>query len=162
MTPQEFHTEFVSGITVCFNWPRFFAEWWPVSIRYLRDRADFERCYIPWYLDGTRGFINNTAESDPPFRACTMPVRQTAVPSDHLSRIQGWRQRFQQTLHPVVFRIPAYSLPQDRFLLLDGNHRFLALTLLGRPFSVTVCSIDGPIDGNCLMDLRYWQANPQA
>jgi hypothetical protein len=162
MTPEEFMAEFGTVITVCFNRQRFLAERWPVTVHQLADRSDFSRCFIPWYLDGAGGFIQNATPADAPLQVCTVPTRFATLPDLQRQVIQHYAQQIQQATGPIVFRIPAYTLPRGRFLVLDGNHRLSARTLFPQPFSLAVCSVDGPIDGTALMDLRYWQANPQA
>lgn len=162
MTPEEFIAAFGGSITVCFNWNRFLAERWPVSLHTLSDRQDLEHCFIPWYLDSSGRPIQDATPDDAPLQVCTIPSALATIPEGHRCRIEECTRWFRAETTPLVFRIPTYTLPGGRFQVLDGNHRLSALTLMGRPFTVALCSVDGPIDGDCSRDLRYWAVHGQA
>jgi hypothetical protein len=63
---------------------------------------------------------------------------------------------FTASKKPIDLMVPAYGLGPDGFLLLDGNHRVTAAVLSGKPVSVTLAVLDGPIDRRILWDLRFW------
>ncbi|WMT89073.1 hypothetical protein [Pelagibacterium sp. H642] len=57
---------------------------------------------------------------------------------------------------PIEMVIPAYALGKEGFLLLDGNHRATAAAIAGRPFRLTLATLNGPVDRRILKDLKFW------
>src|SRR4051794_25719430 len=112
MTPEEFVATFNGRITVMFNWHRFVQERWPVSVQHLRDRSDFERCFLPWYLNAAGQHRPNATQDDQPLQVSVIPVRRrsNALPEPQRGGIESYVTCFQQTMHPIVFSIPAYRL----------------------------------------------------
>jgi hypothetical protein len=57
---------------------------------------------------------------------------------------------------PVRFIAPTYALPDDRYFVLDKNHRLSALAVSGKPFETELWNVQGPFEKECLLDLTFW------
>lgn len=55
-----------------------------------------------------------------------------------------------------AIEIPAYDLGEDGVLLLDGNHRAVALYRSQKRFRLTLSMLSAPVDRRILTDLRYF------
>ena len=64
---------------------------------------------------------------------------------------------------PTQTRFPVYGLPENKFLLLDGNHRAVELfkAYQANPTQefhpIELWAIRGPICQTMLPDLKHWQ-----
>jgi len=56
----------------------------------------------------------------------------------------------------VRFSAPTYALPDDRYFVLDKNHRLSALALCDTPFEVELWNVRSTFEKECLLDLDFW------
>ncbi len=83
-------------------------------------------------------------------------------PQEIETGLQDYRKIY-QTKIPDRINFPVYGLPDNKFLILDGNHRATELfrafkndaKLIWNP--VTLLVIRGPICQTILLDLKHWQ-----
>ena len=54
------------------------------------------------------------------------------------------------------FSAPTYALPDDRYFVLDKNHRLSALALCDTPFEVELWNVRSTFEKECLLDLDFW------
>jgi hypothetical protein len=160
-TPEQFKERFCESIRVGFNWNRFLAENWEIERVQLVSENDLARCFTPWY-------VGKAAEELPYDHPHAVPmslsdvVKAFAILSDErkadiLNKFDGLRVG----ARPVQFVAPTYALPDDRYFVLDKNHRLSALALRGMPFEVELWNVLGPFQKECLLDLNFWLVNGQ-
>jgi hypothetical protein len=70
--------------------------------------------------------------------------------------VQEFVDQFQHRSDVIQFNAPAYSLPDENFFILDRNHRLSALAMTTVAFDVTLWTVRGPLDPDCLLDLIHW------
>ena len=59
-----------------------------------------------------------------------------------------------ETKDTARLTLPAYALPRQRAVLLDGCPRPAGVALANVPFDLTPFRVRGPLDADCLPDLR--------
>jgi hypothetical protein len=156
-TPENFATVFGSTIRVCFNWNRFFSERWPVAPIRVTTIDELGACVLPWYLGSSRGEVLYTQPDAIPLELSRLPQALNSLNQKRQAGIQNYVAKFKEMATTVEFPVPAYTLSDNRHLVLDGNHRLSALMLCSVPFIVTLWSIRGPLEANCLPDLVHWR-----
>lgn len=170
---QLFVAAFAPFTRVGLAWGAVAHSDWQIDARVTDSRADLASWYFPWYLgpDGTA-----VDYLDPNGRPIAIGEWDTLRPaglsfrrSDVDLQAARFREvteraevdleaaRFHEVSAPAQVVVPAYGLPDDRLLVLDGNHRLAALmqeTELA--FHCTAVVLHGPIDEAVLSDLRHW------
>ena len=147
---------FFAKIRVTMNWEKLLAHSPTVAIREISDREELIQLIVPWY----RTEMEFDARYDAP-GARAMSVREVEQNFDSLpeKKRNGTQQNSNNYLNAdaaISIYLPAYQLPQNLHLLLDGNHRTIALARITKPFSLKLISIVGPIDPEILPDLGHW------
>jgi hypothetical protein len=155
-TPEEFEEKFRESIRVGFNWDRFLAERWPIQRVVLVSLNDLGRCFTPWY-------VGKVAEELPYDHPHAAPMSLSDVPDAFLILNEERKADIQQKIDdlrrsssPVRFIAPTYALPDDRYFVLDKNHRLSALAVSGKPFETELWNVQGPFEKECLLDLTFW------
>lgn len=151
-----FTRTFREAIRVGFNWDRFFAEEWPIELVSVDAHPELGRCYMPWYV-GAEG--NEVAYHDPtavPISLSDVPKNMPIFNEERRVDIQQYSDSFRHQTGLIKFEAPTYALPDNRYFILDRNHRLAALTLNSVPFEVTLWNVRGPLDPICLLDLIHW------
>lgn len=131
---------------------RFANENWPTRIEHL-SISECDRIFTPWYM--TDADIE-TNWADPLGRPISVQVAVRVF--DRLSHRDRFKYPIEQLGAGVPFPrlLPAYQLPDDRFLLLDGNHRLVAACFLQIQCEIALMVCDGPLEESALPDLRHW------
>ena len=174
MTAQElFVAVFAPFNRVGLAWEAVARSDWPVDFRVTDARADVASWYFPWYLgpDGTavdyldpngrpieigewetlREFGLSFRRGDVDLQAARF--REVSARGD----VDLEAARFHELRAHVQVVVPAYALPNDRLLVLDGNHRLAALMQeTDLSFQCTAVILGGPINEAVLADLRHW------
>ncbi len=151
-----FHWKFCPGIRVQFNWRRFFVENWPVEVVVLRDKHGYAAMRLPWYLDKSNEFVNFDAPDASPVRLSDVAKWFDYLPNDRRETIKRFEGEIRSGVRNTEFEFPLYALPENQYLVLDGNHNLSALTFSEQPFSVRMYVVRGPIDPNVLPDLVHF------
>lgn len=144
-----------SGIRVQLNVQLPVGQKWSPRIQVLDDLEQIRGLYVPWYRTSSEfdvGCKDNGA----------MPATAGDI-ADNLSEwigricgIQKYVTEFRASKRADL-NIPVYKLNEDgRFLILDGNHRCVALLKAGVPFKVNLVVIEGPITRDALPDLVHF------
>jgi hypothetical protein len=161
-TPPAFADAFRQGIRVGFKWDRFLADNWPVRSARLTTPDGLRQCLLPWYLGGSGREVAYNEPDAKPLRLSSIPQVLDSLKADRQARIQRFVAQFKLATAPVEFSVPAYSLASDGYLVLDGNHRLSALTLSSVPFAISLWSVCGPLEDDCLPDLVHWSKSQSA
>jgi len=129
------------------------SESWSVKEVVLINRDQLKELFAPWY--------QTQNDFDVPFNA------EGAVPvkiGDVLNNYRRWEKRHSRVdeircslqTNDVSLTILGFCLPCDGTLLLDGNHRIIALAQTEYRFRLRVLVLDGPINPAVLPDLQHW------
>jgi hypothetical protein len=152
MNKTEFRQRYGQAIRMCFNWARFNAE---AGIDVGQADSDLNSLFVPWYIDGQGGFTNWDATGATPLTVSQAALRLSSLSQHSQATIGHWVKEYQSGKKPE--RTPAYALPDDHYLVLDGNHRLIAAHLAGVNGTFGLDVVRGPIDDGIVFDLRYWK-----
>lgn len=151
LTVEGFEARFRGDVQVLLNWERFLAERWPIERVEIRDAGELAAVEAPWYLDGD-GHPCDLSSAKHRLRLGEIPelFDELGQSPDLMRRYAGeW-----QGAGVAVSQMPAYSLGDSRALLLDGTHRGVGALLAGVPIEIDLYVVRGPLDPDCLADLR--------
>ena len=148
-----FVAEFGSGIRVGLNWTRLLKERWPLSKRLLRARADFDACWLPWYVGTEGGEVQYDAGGARPVRLFDIPAVVTKLRADRQRDVAEYARQFREAEDVIRFSVPAYMVSASGFVALDRCHRLAALAMDDFKFEVEVVGLEGPLEPECLLDL---------
>ena len=155
-TPEEFEEKFRESIRVGFNWDRFLAERWPIERVVLVSENDLGRCFTPWYVGKGAEELPYDHPHAVPMSLSDVPKAFAILSDERKADIQEKIDNFRGGPSPVRFIAPTYALPDDRYFVLDKNHRLSALALSGKPFEAELWNVRGPFEKECLLDLDFW------
>ncbi|MFF4115457.1 hypothetical protein [Streptomyces sp. NPDC001714] len=155
-----------AGIRVALDWERLAALHRQGLVTIVHEDATLDRLpptheyYTPWYADGTGRPTDYRAPDAHPLRAADLAHNGRALsPAQH-----GQVTHFERVLPRSGCRLllPVIDLGGDRRLVLDGNHRLVALlrhVAVGGSFRIAEYRIVAPLDPHLLPDLGHWMAN---
>ncbi|MBL8827739.1 MAG: hypothetical protein JNM18_12240 [Planctomycetaceae bacterium] len=155
-TPEEFREQFVDCIRVGFNWDRFLVERWPIEPVVLASESDLARCFTPWYVGKGAEELAYDHPHAVPMSLADVPKAFTILNDERKAAIQEKIDLLRGDSSPVRFIAPTYALPDNRYFVLDRNHRLSALALSGTRFEVELWNVQGPFEEACLLDLNFW------
>jgi hypothetical protein len=144
------------GISVCLNWQQAFCEQWQVTSSHIWSPDGIRDIYMPWYLSSSGTPASYTDQAASPVTVGKVADNIDVWPTKR-ARIDCYRYKFLVDPKVVPISLPAYSLPNNGRLLLDGNHRAVALAIARVKCEVTLVSICGPISSGALPDLSHWE-----
>jgi len=153
---EKFVEKFRESIRVGFNWDRFLAERWPIEQVFLVSENDLERCFTPWYVGKGAEELPYDHPHAVPMSLSDVSKAFTILSDERKADIQEKIDIFRGGPSPVRFIAPTYALPDDRYFVLDKNHRLSALAQSGMPFEVELWNVQGPFEKECLLDLDFW------
>jgi|CXWL01.1.fsa_nt_gi hypothetical protein len=141
-----------AGSAPMIDLTRCMGERWPTRRETVTLR-DFSRVYAPWYetADG-----RETSYDDPHGRPLSIDrAAQVFRSLSHKDRFDYPIEQLSKGAIPATI-LPAYKLPRSNLLLLDGNHRTVAIAHLKLSVPVDLIVCDGPMEESALWDLKYW------
>lgn len=149
MNISEYRTAFGPEIQIQMNWATL--EELNCQIRQVIVELPYNSgtLYTPWYTNSSgvpRKF------SDPDANPLTVSA---AAKNPGIITYQQVRQIYTGNLSCLEF--PAYQLPDNRLLLLDGNHRTVSTVIEGRSITIMLFVLDGPVQKQILPDLGHWE-----
>jgi hypothetical protein len=147
MNLSDFQSRFES-IGVCFDWRLFSHKQYSVQRKILTVPDDADFLFAPWYLDSKGKPVGyRHTEAHP------VLISEAAFNAE-LERDQNIEPQFRGSTLPEC---PAIQVPQNKYLLLDGNHRVTAATKgqVRRPLILWV--IIGPLNDELIPDLIHWK-----
>jgi hypothetical protein len=155
-----------TGIRVAVDWEQLALFHRQGAATILREDATLDqlppphRYYAPWYADRS-GRATDYRATD------ARPLRSVDIAGD--GRVLSPAQREQVTYFERILPrsgsrlpLPVLDLGGGRRLVLDGNHRLVALlrhVATGGSFRIAEYRITAPLDSHLLPDLRHWMAN---
>ncbi len=155
-TPKEFEVEFRESIRVGFNWDRFLTEKWPIERVALKSESNLARCFTPWYVGKGAEELSYDHPHAVPMSLSDVPNAFAILSGERKVDIQEKIDEIRGGPSPARIIVPTYALPEDRYFVLDKNHRLSALALSGMLFEVELWNVRGPFEKDCLLDLDFW------
>lgn len=144
-----------AGIRVIFHWCDFcFDDRFTLEEREIHV-GDLDRIFIARYK-------NEAGEPREWHKPDALPVsvrEATEISDDTFGFVEKAIEDFREQVRrgdPLAGPIPVYSLPDNRYFLLDGNHRMIAAAREQKGFPIRAVVVNGPIDEQFLPDLRHW------
>jgi hypothetical protein len=155
ITADVFHQKFCCGIQVIFNWRRFFLENWPVTDVSLASPSDLSSLRLPWYRNEGGKFVAFSDTNASPVALANVSEWYPLLPSNEIAKIAKMKDEYVRGVNAPQFDFPSYALPDDRYMVLDANHRLCGLAMAGVPFSLRMWVVNGPIDPAALADTTF-------
>lgn len=155
MDKISFAEQFRPNIGVCMHWDRILRDS-TFKVRIAQeDTHSLSKFFAPWYLNQDQARTTWDGEHARPVSI----VEAAALPNEFyqdrcFNTIRYWREQFRDGA--LIDMFPAYTV-SDGFLVLDGNHRLVALARSGLAATFSFATIEGPIDDQAVFDLHYWQ-----
>jgi len=152
-----------AGIRVVFNWDLLLSKKWEICTIGIDTRDQLGELCCPWYRNGMDFTV--------PYDACGATPITVRCAGENFLLLDGKKRRgigarqfaiCEHRRHPSRLHLPAYTLPNNRFLLLDGNHRAIAayMNIMDLKSDVkleaTIWAIRGPMDEDVLPDLKHY------
>ena len=151
-----FAAEFSRQITMPMCWRIIVAENYRITTHLLSNRARLGNYFVPWYVSPAGKECPLQEDGAKALSLADVRANLKYLDARRIGRIVKHRVAFTMQTKPIEFRVPAYSMPDSRYVVLDGNHRLSALALLDVRFCVTICAIEGPMEPRLLWNLAYW------
>jgi hypothetical protein len=155
-TPEQFAERFRDSIRVGLNWDRFLAERWPIELVVLDSENDLGRCFTPWYVGKGAEELPYDHPHAVPMSLTDVRKAFTILSDERKADIREKIDSVRAGPSPVRFIAPTYALPDERYFVLDKNHRLSALALSDKPFEAELWNVRGPFEKECLLDLDFW------
>lgn len=158
-----FSTYFRPAIRVFFEWDRFQAENWPVRVFVIDDFAELTRWYTPWNGSAAGEIVRYDAANAQPIRLGDTAAYFAKFDQQRQATITALAKMLaasSRPRRPVQLVAPAYRLPGNLGIFLDGNHRLAALLKAQVAFQLLVFLIEGPLDNWVMPELRHWETSP--
>ena len=148
---NEFIDKFGDKIHVCFNWKWFDSEDFKIIAKEFLF-IDQNNWFTPWYVDDNGSEVSWCYRDSKPLSIGDAINSQVIIRNkyDHIAK-----HKFNCDIYDID--IPMYFLGDNKYLLLDGNHRLMGLLLNGIKANVYGYVIYGPITERMIPDLRHYQ-----
>lgn len=154
-----FKSFFSSSIRVQFDWERLENADANININVFDEFKNHSAWYLPWYLNDANKEVGFSTPDAHPLTLADISKGINYLNNKRIHKIQELSNRLMlMDQQPPQFVIPTYSLPNNKHLILDGNHRSAALILSGIKAKLMVFEIIGPYDKEILPDLLHWQS----
>ena len=156
ITVEFFCRAFRQFVRVLLDWEQVERGPFAVLFALAQDRTSFDHWYSPWYVDKAgkeTSYENPAGTSLSVARAASGTIRFSQQ-REHL--IAELTREYRSISDPLQIVVALYALPNDRFLVLDGNHRLIAATRAECEVTVLTFVLYGPIDPSILPDLAHW------
>jgi hypothetical protein len=147
MNLSQFFDTYRAQVRVMLNWARLQELQCDVECLEVRLPDSASIIYAPWYArpDGSVcGYANRTA------------IPQSLLDVSLNSALCSHHEVRSEFVGVTDFAVPAYLLPDRKFLLLDGNHRAVSAVLARIEAEVKIHALTGPIAPEMLPDLQHW------
>jgi hypothetical protein len=153
-TINEFLNSF-TGIQVQIDWVKLLRHAPKVEMHELTTPEQLNNVYLPWYRTNTGIDVPLGTEGSRLMSAVEAATELDRFPNKRRCNINYHVEKYKADSTETLL-LPAYKLSHDSQLLLDGNHRTVAIAVLGRHFRLVIATIVAPIDAAILPDLAYW------
>lgn len=132
MTAAEFERLFEPSIRAFFNFDRFKAERWPITVMTITDRDRLGKITLPWARDERRHGDNRRR-----LTVANAVTRLHLLDPDRRAAVLEIAAELASAKSVPVHALPA-AISAGSVLLLDGCHRAVAAHLVGRVALVVV------------------------
>lgn len=143
-----------SKVRVKLDWPRVVNDELKIDVHHTSSLNEVRTFFMPWYADDNRTELRYDCDYAKPVTVGDVADDLDRWPQRTLPIAEYVKDMCSDGAQGLV--LPTYALPNDRLLLLDGNHRAVALVVAQIPFSVRLLIVRGPIEPTMLPDLKHW------
>jgi hypothetical protein len=151
---SEFERFFRPHVRVLFAWQQLERLAPRTRFRVLSTQRGLGSLFCPWYVNGSGQIVGY---GDPDARPLTVPAAaEIEWPLKRTVAVQQLAKSFRKADVPVQVVLPAYVIDARRDLLLDGNHRAVALIAARVPFRALIVAVEGPVNPEILPDLAHF------
>ena len=146
---------FLTGIMPELNWDKLFfgPEKFTTEEICIQSPEKLGELYTPWrdkngvYADGCDNSANAICVKDASSYFRKWHKENELFFYRNIYNVQDY-------IHTEIF---AYKIEEENFFILDGGHRAVSIYESGKPFSLKMKVICGPIKESILIDLKKWQ-----
>ncbi len=154
MDIRDFRTLFGPSIRVKLSWDLLEKRNAPIDESVLRSVERAAEWIVPWYLaDGQQVSYDHPAAT--PLRLGEVPQNFTSLEETRQRWISSLTAQFSTQRSAHLLTVAAYKIGERR-IVIDGNHRLVAMLRGGCECTVLALSIEGPCDSEYLPDLSHW------
>jgi hypothetical protein len=143
----------LAGVRPLLNWTRFAVENWPVSLLRTTDTAELEQLTTLIYASEERVGLRYDDPGASPLSVRDAVIRFDSFPQEKMPIVGGTSNDIGRSKR---YRL-RFPFTPCRFLILDGNHRTVALARSRQPFQLDLIAIRGPLDRGALPDLQHFE-----
>ncbi|QIJ62017.1 hypothetical protein [Streptomyces sp. JB150] len=154
------------GVRVALDWPRLAALHRTGAVRVVREDHALDRLpppyayYAPWYADPAGRPTDYRAADARPLNSADLARTGQGLTEEQRHRVGHFERALAEA--PLRLCLPTLDLGEGRRLVLDGNHRLVALLRLvatGPGAAVHEFRVSAPLDPKLLPDLHHWVAD---
>jgi hypothetical protein len=154
MAFSEFERFFRPHVRVLLAWRQLERLAPSTRFRILSTERDLRSLFCPWYVNGSGQTVGY---GDPDARPLTVSAAaEIEWPLKRTVAVQQLAKAFRKGHVPVQVVLPAYAIDVRRDLLLDGNHRAVALVVARLRFRALIVAVEGPVNPEMLPDLAHF------
>ena len=152
----------ITGIRVNLSWVHVLTGFdITFESQEIHQLNEFGEIFTPWCRDIGGNYCDWNSDNAEPM--CVKASSEfTGFPDDIGKHFKFHKGIYSQNIPPEI-SFPAYRLPENKFLLLDGNHRATELyrAYIKNPnlqfHRINLHVVCGPICQSVLPDLKHWQ-----
>jgi hypothetical protein len=151
-------THWLMETSVQLCWKKAYAENWPIVTKYIFGIRGPIDLYAPWYKSNDAKLVDCCREDSKPIKIADVDEYFDLLSEYSKRIIADYEADIAKGTHPETMNsFISYQINDRTELLLDGNHRAVALARSGTAPRITLYSIQGPVDQSVLPDLWHWQ-----
>ncbi|MEV7030161.1 hypothetical protein AB0N99_08020 [Streptomyces sp. NPDC093272] len=158
MSLEDFEARFRPGIRAELDWIALAEFRAHVQVAtFVGDEAKqrLAALFTVWYADPTGADSSWKGPGSRPLRVGEVDRTLHSWPDSRRRTVTALTQAFSASPEPVSLNVPAYQVGGGRHVLLDGNHRAVAVHQAAVGVHLTVCSLVAPVRESILPDLRH-------
>ncbi len=133
------------------NWQALISDGCGIKQTNIQIPQDAKYLWTPWYTN-IEGVPREFCDVD----ALPLSISDAAKNTEVISRHNV--QNIYSSVE-VNLEIPAYQLPENMALILDGNHRIVSAMIEGRSITIRLWTLSSPLEEQILPDLKHWGPN---
>lgn len=161
MDLEDFAANFRAAIRAQLDWTRLAETCANVQVETLvRDEAKrrLAAFFTVWYADSAGADSLWNASGSRPLRVAAVDRTLHSWPDNRRRTVTALTRVYAASAEPVSLILPAYRVGGGCHVLLDGNHRAVAVYQADVEVHLTLCSLSAPVCETILPDLRHYAA----
>ncbi|MFF3513463.1 hypothetical protein [Streptomyces sp. NPDC002573] len=161
MELNDFAARFRPDIRAKLDWERLATFSAPVRVESLTQGEAQRRLadlFTVWYVAPAGTDSTWNAPGSRPLRVAAAERTLLSWSERRRDTVTALARAFTEGPGPLRLTLPAYRVDEERYVLLDGNHRAVAAHQASVDMHLTLCSLSGPACESILPDLRHYAA----